>query len=87
MSNELSRSVIENLMDKKREDDILLFGEQKVSSDTTFDREYAGTSLIELNRRSRYYVKVFGLTLRKSTFYNMIFSLIAILFACIVIFF
>ena len=87
MSNKLSQAIIEKAFDRAYEDEMLLYSEQRVSADTNFDREYADTVLPEINRLNKYYVKIFGLILRKSTFYNLLISLTAVLIACILLFF
>ena len=54
--------------------------EQKVSADTNFDREFKDTILPRANRMNKYYTKVFGLVLRKSTFYNLLICLVTVAF-------
>ena len=80
MSKSFKESVIEKAFDRAYEDEILLFSEQKVSADTNFDREFKDTILPRANRMNKYYTKIFGLVLRKSTFYNLLICLVTVAF-------
>ena len=83
MSKSFKEAIIEKAFDRAYEDEILLFSEQKVAADTNFDREYKDTVLPRINRMNKYYVKIFGLVLRKSTFYNLLICLMAVAFIVI----
>ena len=83
MSKSFKEAIIEKAFDRAYEDEILLFSEQKVAADTNFDREYKDTVLPRINRMNKYYVKIFGLVLRKSTFYNLLICLMTVLFIVI----
>ena len=83
MSKSFKEAIIEKAFDRAYEDEILLFSEQKVATDTNFDREYKDTVLPRINRMNKYYVKVFGLVLRKSTFYNLLICLVTVAFIVI----
>ena len=80
MSKSFKEALIEKAFDRAYEDEILLFSEQKVAADTNFDREYKDTILPRINRMNKYYVKVFGLVLRKSTFYNLLICFVTVAF-------
>lgn len=85
MSKNFKETIIEKAFDRAYEDEILLFSEQKVAADTNFDREFRDTVLPRVNRMNKYYVKIFGLVLRKSTFYNLLICLVTVAFILLMI--